>query len=165
MAADTLEIRREPFSADSLVTRLRTAFPDVPILEQQLLDEYDSYYYSRRQLTPLPVLRVKFGDPAETWVYIDPEVSQVLAEIHRLNRVERWLYNGLHSLDFAFWYNSRLWDVGMIALCLGGFASSGLGLLLGIRRIRRAASRTTHRWVAEPAASGGSSPVPKRTGG
>ena len=46
-------------------------------------------------------------------------MSQVLAQIHRLNRVERWLYNGLHSLDFAFWYNSPLWDIGMIALLPG----------------------------------------------
>ena len=120
VAADTFEIRREPFSVDSLMARLKGAVPDVPIVEQQLLTEYDSYYYSRGQQTPLPVLRVKFDDPAETWVYVDPEMSQVLAEIHRLNRAERWLYNGLHSLDFAFWYNSPLWDIGMITLCLGG---------------------------------------------
>ena len=110
------------------MARLKAALPDVPIVEQQLLTEYDSYYYSRGRQTPLPVLRVKFDDPAETWVYIDPEMSQVLAQIHRLNRVERWLYNGLHSLDFAFWYDRRpLWDIGMIALCLGGLASSGIG--------------------------------------
>jgi hypothetical protein len=162
MAADTLEIRRTPFSADSVVARLEAAFPDVPIVEHTLLQEYDSYYYSRRQLTPLPVVRVKFADPAETWVYVDPEVSQVLAAIHRLNRVERWLYNGLHSLDFAFWYDSRAWDVGMIVLCLGGMASSGLGLFLGIRRMRRAAVRTTYRWAAAPAASGGGT-VPTHT--
>ena len=141
VSASTLEARHEPFSVDSLVTRLRTAMPDVPMVEHQLLTEYDSYYYSRRQQTPLPVLRVKFADPAETWVYVDPEMSQVLAEIHRLNRVERWLYNGLHSLDFAFWYNSWTWDVGMIALCLGGFASSGIGAVLGVRRIARNARR------------------------
>jgi hypothetical protein len=164
MAADTLAIRREPFNAESLVARLRSGMPDVAIVEHQLLDQYDSYYYSRQQLTPLPVLRVKFADPAETWVYIDPSVSQVLAEVHRLNRVERWLYNGLHSLDFPFWYNSRAWDVGMIALCLGGLVSSGLGVLLGVRRLRRAAGRTTRRWVAEPAAAGGSA-LPTRTGG
>ena len=90
-------------------------------------------------------------------------MSQVLAEIHRLNRVERWLYNGLHSLDFAFWYNSPLWDVGMIALCLGGLASSGIGLLLGIRRLRRAATRTTHRWAAEAGNATGGETVPTRT--
>ena len=150
VAASTLEVRREPFSVDSLVARLRTAVPDVPIAEQQLLSEYDSYYYSRGQQTPLPVLRVKFNDPAQTWVYVDPEMSQVLAEIHRLNRVERWLYNGLHSLDFAFWYSSPLWDVGMIALGLGGLASSGIGLLLGVRRLRRGAVRTASSWVGAP---------------
>ena len=37
--------------------------PDVPIVEQRLLTEYDDYYYSRGEVTPLPVLRVKFGDP------------------------------------------------------------------------------------------------------
>jgi uncharacterized iron-regulated membrane protein len=143
VAASTMSIRSEPFSVDSLVTRLKAALPDVPIADYELLSEYDSYYYSRGRQTPLPVLRVRFEDPAETWVYIDPEMSQVLAQIHRLNRVERWLYNGFHSLDFAFWYDKRpLWDIGMIALCLGGLASSGIGLALGIKRMRRAASRT-----------------------
>ena len=63
------------------------------------------------------MLRVKLDDPAETWVYIDPAMSRVLSQVHRYSRVERWLYNGLHSLDFAFWYDRRpLWDVVMIVL-------------------------------------------------
>jgi hypothetical protein len=140
--AGTLAVREEPFSADSLVARLKAAHPDVAIAESDLLSDYDSYYYSRSRQTPLPVLRVKFTDPAATWVYIDPEMSQVLASIHRLNRVERWLYNGLHSLDFAFWYNRRpLWDIGMLALLVGGLTSSGLGLMMGVRRLRRGATR------------------------
>lgn len=138
VAAKTLEIRREPFSTESLMVRLRTAVPDVPIVESQLLLEYDSYYYSRGQQTPLPVLRVKFDDPEQTWFYIDPQMSQLLARVHRLNRVERWLYSGLHNLDFAFWYTRRpLWDIGVILLSLGGLASSGIGLYLGLRRLRR----------------------------
>ena len=83
----------------------------------------------------------------------------MLAEIHRLNLVERWLYNGLHSLDFAFWYNSRLWDVGMLALCMGGLASSGLGLLLGVRRLRRATVRTAWEWSAAPSPKGRAIPT------
>ena len=153
VSASTLEIRRDPFSVDSLVGRLKAELPDVPIAEQQLLSEYDSYYYSRDRQTPLPVLRVKFNDPARTWVYIDPEMSQVLAQIHKLNRVERWLYNGLHSLDFAFWYNSVAWDVAMILLCLGGLASSGIGLMLGIRRLRRGATRTAASWAGSASGS------------
>ena len=124
------------------MTRLRVGLPDVPIVESTLLSDYDSYYYSRGRLTPLPVLRVKFADPAETWFYIDPEMSQVLAQVHRLNRVERWAYNGLHSLDFAFWYNKRpLWDIVMIVLLAGGLTSSVLGMVMGIRRLRRGAKR------------------------
>jgi hypothetical protein len=139
VSAKTLELRRKPFSTESLVARLHAAVPDAPIVEQQLLTEYDSYYYSRGRQTPLPVLRVKFGDPAETWLYIDPEMSRVVTGVHRLSRVERWLYSGLHNLDFAFWYDRRpLWDIGMIALMLGGLASSSIGLLLSIKRVWRA---------------------------
>jgi hypothetical protein len=147
VAADTLKVRREPFSVESLVARLKAAVPGVPIVEQQVLSDYDSYYYSRGRQTPLPVLRVKFADPAKTWVYIDPETSQVLAEIHRLNRLERWLYNGLHSLDFSFWYNRRpLWDIGVLTLMFGGLASSFAGLYLGIRRVRRQVKLSTSDW-------------------
>lgn len=137
VAAGTLRVRTEPFSPDSLVARLRAALPGETIAETALLSSYDDYYYSRRQQTPLPVLRVKFADPAETWFYVDPEMSQLLASVHRLNRVERWLYNGLHSLDFAFWYNSPAWDVGVIVLSLGGLSTSAMGLYLGLKRLRR----------------------------
>lgn len=161
VAATTLDIRREPFSVDSIIARLRSAAPDAAIVDQQLLSEYDSYYYSRGGQTPLPVLRAKFDDPVQTWFYIDPEMSQLVAQVHRLNRVERWLYNGLHSLDFAFWYSSPAWDVGMIVLCLGGLASSGIGLLLGVRRIRRSVTRAARSWGGSPAETDVSGPVPQ----
>jgi len=142
VAADTLEVRGEPFSKASLMTRLEAAVPDdVHVLESGLLAEYDSYYYSRGGQLPLPVLRVKFDDPAETWVYIDPEMSEVMGALPKLARLERWLYNGLHSLDFKFWYNSVAWDVGMIVLLLGGLATTSLGLLMGLKRMKRGAAR------------------------
>ena len=155
VAASTFEPRREPFSPESLVERLRAELPDTPIAGYEVLTEYDSYYYSRYRLTPLPVLRVRFEDPAETWMYIDPAMSAVLSEVPRLARLERWLYNGLHSLDFAFWYNRRpLWDAGMIVLLLGGLVSSVLGLMLGVRRLRRSASRAVNKsWSDVPATS------------
>jgi hypothetical protein len=151
--AETLQVR-EPFSQASIVARLQTSLPDAPIVGQELLTDYDSYYYSRNRLTPLPVLRVQFADPAETWVYIDPETSATLAQIPRLARYERWLFNGLHSLDFAFWYNRRpLWDIGMITLCIGGFASSAIGLFMGVRRMRRASARKVRAWTEAPSSA------------
>ncbi len=142
--AATLRVQDEPFSVDSLLARLRTGAPGAAIVEHELLSDYDAYYYSRGREAPLPVLRVKFDDPMETWVYVDPATSELLAAIHRLNRLERWLYNGLHSLDFGFWYGRRpLWDIGMIVLCAGALASSAIGLWFGLKRVRRDLARVT----------------------
>jgi len=136
VAGETLELRKEPFGVDALMSRVRETYSDIPILEVRLLDEYDSYHYSRDQQAPLPILRVKFDDPNKTWLYIDPASGQLSGSLHRLDRVERWIYHGFHSLDFGFWYYSRpIWDIGVIVLSLGGLASSGIGLFLGIRRL------------------------------
>jgi hypothetical protein len=138
VAADTLKVRAAPFGADVLLERLRLAAPDAQVVESALLADYDAYYYARSRQAPLPVLRAKLDDPLETWVYVDPQASEVVAVIHRLERVERWLYHGLHSLDFAFWYGRRpLWDIGMIALSLGALTTSLVGLYLGLKRVRR----------------------------
>jgi hypothetical protein len=73
---------------------------------------------------------------------VDPEVGQIVGQVNRLNRIERWLYNGLHTLDFSFlYYNRPLWDAVVIALSLGGTAVSGIGLFLGLKRLRRGVQR------------------------
>ena len=142
VAADTFQVRRDPFETSALVARVTAAAPDARVVESRLLTEYDSYYYSRVGQTPLPALRIKFDDPAETWVYVDPSLSQVVTAINRWGRVERWVYHGLHSLDFAFLYNSRpAWDIVMLVISFGGLTSSGLGFVLGLRRMRRASRR------------------------
>jgi hypothetical protein len=144
IAASSMQLRHEPFSTESLLEKLRRAIPDAAIVEQELLSEYDSYYYARNGAAPLPVLRVKFDDPDATWVYVDPRKSEVVALTHRSSRLERWLFNGLHSLDFAFWYDKRpLWDIGMILLSLGALATSGIGMYLGFKRLRRDLARLT----------------------
>jgi hypothetical protein len=142
IAANPFQVRRDPFSTESLMSRLKSEVPDVPIVEQEMLSEYDSYYYSRDMAAPLPVLRVKFDDPDQTWVYLDPMRGQQVAQIHRLDRVERWIYNGFHSLDFAFWYYSPVWTPGVIVLSLGGIASSAIGLIVGFKRVIRGTKRT-----------------------
>jgi uncharacterized iron-regulated membrane protein len=149
--ARTLQPRREPFPTDTLLARLDAGVVDTRIASHELLSDYDSYYYSRAREAPLPVLRVKFDDPLETWVYVDPQSSRVLATVHRLNRLERWLYNGLHSLDFSFWYTRRpLWDVAMIALLAGALVSSAIGLCLGVRRLVRDVARLARGGASQP---------------
>ena len=87
-----LEIRREPFSAESLVSHVRQAIPGTPIVESAVLTQYDSYYQPKSVPRPLPVLRIKLDDPDKTWIYIDPRTSQVILRQTRMERIERWIY-------------------------------------------------------------------------
>lgn len=138
LSASSLAIKKETFSMDSLLSRAKAGNPNFPIAESAMLTEYDSYYYDRDLERPLPVLRVKFADPDETWFYIDPRMSSVLTRITKRHRIERWLYHGFHSLDFGFWYYNRpAWYTGMVVLNLGGAAASAIGLYIGIKRVLR----------------------------
>lgn len=141
-AADMTAVRRL-FEPGPIVERLRAALPpDVRIVDESVLVAYDAYYYSRGRRAPLPALRVKLDDPLETWVYVDLETSRIAAHIHRWNRLQRWLFNGLHSLDFAFWYDRRpLWDIGLILLSIGGIVLSAIGLAFGVRSVARIATK------------------------
>ncbi|HTQ98545.1 MAG TPA: hypothetical protein VMH83_01085 [Candidatus Acidoferrum sp.] len=125
------------FDAVQLAAALGAGVEGAAITETAQLDDYDDYYYSRGNQLPLPVLRVKFDDANRSWVYVDPLRGTVLSVVHRWSRLERWLYNGLHSLDFAFWYHKRpLWDIGVLLLLSGGLATSVLGLYFGLRRLK-----------------------------
>jgi len=142
VSARTMKIG-EPLVAEVIAQRLKVAKPEIPIAETATLTEYDSYYYSRDKQAPLPVVRMKLEDADKTWIYVDPEVGQVVGQVNRSNRVERWLYNGLHTLDFAFiYYNRPLWDAVVIVLSLGGTIVSGIGLFMGLKRLRRGVQRT-----------------------
>jgi hypothetical protein len=140
VAAATLQPRAGAFTAEEVVARVKAAVPDAPVARYDLLTEYDSYYYSRRAQTPLPVVRIQFADPAQTWLYVDPSLNQQLASIPQYARLERWLYNGLHSLDVGYLYKRPLWDIVMLVLLAGGLMSSTIGLCLGVKRVVRAAA-------------------------
>jgi PepSY-associated TM region len=140
--ARAMKIREESFSKESLEKRIVAVTPD-PIVESEMLTDYDSYYYSRDREAPLPVLRIKFGDPSQTWLYIDPRMSQIVTGSARINRIQRWIYTGFHDLDFSFWFYRRpLWDIGVIVLSLGGLTSSLIGLCVGFKRVFRGLRRT-----------------------
>jgi hypothetical protein len=125
----------EVFETDSIIDAMEVAAYDSSVVSAELLEEYDAYYYGREG-EPLPVLRLKFDDPMNTWYYVDPAAGRIVWRTDRVRRIRRWLFDGLHSLDFAFWYDRRpLWDVGMIALSLGALLTSAIGMFLGFRRL------------------------------
>jgi len=79
-------------------------------------------------------------------LYIDPKLGRILGRYQKRERLQRWIYHGLHSLDFSFWYYSRpAWDIGVIVLCAGGAVLSVIGVVISIRRLRRDVRRIASR--------------------
>jgi hypothetical protein len=128
---------REGFTREELLTAARAAMAGHEPTEIAWLTEYDSYYYDRTGGRRLPVLRAKFDDPEHTWLYLDSaEGSIALAEVEG-SRTERWLYQGLHSLDFPWLYQSPwVWYPVIIGLSLGGVALSLTSLVIAWRLLR-----------------------------
>ena len=127
----------------------RAAMPGVPVQDATWLNQYDSYYYSQDGTRPLPVLRVRFNDAQRTWLYLNPQHGQMTRTESR-SRLNRWLYKGLHDLDFPFLvYRRPAWDIVVIGLSLGGILLSITTLLPAFRRLRRHASRA----IRQPAST------------
>lgn len=134
------------FAEDQMLAAARRAMPGVPLEEAAWLEAYDAYYYSRRGQLALPVLRARFADPQRTWLYLDPSRGAVVRKEERLSRVNRWLYHGLHSLDFPFLYYRRPhWDIVVIVLSLGGIVLSATTMVAAWHRLRRHARRLVPR--------------------
>jgi uncharacterized iron-regulated membrane protein len=128
---------REGFTRDELLTAARAAMGGQEPVEVTWLTEFDSYYYDRTGGRHLPALRAKFDDADQTWLYLDStEGSVVLAEVSG-SRAERWLYQGLHSLDFPGLYQTPwAWYPLIIGLSLGGTALSVTSLIIAWRFLR-----------------------------
>jgi hypothetical protein len=144
----------ERFDDEAMWEAAARAMPDVGILESEWLEEFDDYYYNTvysfdsglmKTAKTLPVLRVKFDDPARTWLYMTPSHGQIVkAELR--DRRNRWGYYGLHGLDFAFLYRNRpLWDIVTVSLLVGAGVLSSTTLIPSYRRLRRHAVRAWRR--------------------
>jgi hypothetical protein len=117
--------------------------PESAMQEVAWLTDYDSYYYNKSRTRTLPVIRIKMADTANTWYYIDPKTSTVVKKNETASRAERWVYNGLHSLDFPVLFFKRpLWDIVVIFFLLGGTASCVTSLALTLKWMKRKSSIT-----------------------
>lgn len=122
------------FAAAAIETAVRRAAG--PAAAVEWLTAYDEYYYDRSGQRPLPVARVRDG--ADHWLYVDPARGDIVLSVGPRDRLNRWLYNGLHSLD-PRWLRDRrpLWDAVVILLSLGGLAGAVTSLVPAWRRVVR----------------------------
>jgi hypothetical protein len=144
------------FDDNVMWTIAKAAMPGVPMRDAEWLQEYDAYYYNQDGNRPLPVLRVRYADADSTWLYLDPNLGTMTRQ-DRGGRWNRWLYHGLHNLDFPFLYYKRpLWDIVMIALSIGGLVLSATTLVPTWKRLARHVRRAVRALtsaVAFPATS------------
>ena len=110
------------------------------VAEARLITQYDAYYLDRTGQRPLPVLFVQLNDEARSRYYIDPKTAEVVGSYRGSTQswVNRWLYHGLHSINFPWLYNYRpVWDIVVLTLMLGGTALSVTSVIIGFQLVRR----------------------------
>jgi hypothetical protein len=108
-----------------------------PAPELALLATPDAYYYDTHAAPPIakPYVRVALHDAVDSAFYFDPAHASLLAHMTRRKRLERWLYHGMHSLDFPWLYrHATLWQCVMVAAMCCGFSLAMLGFTMRVRR-------------------------------
>ncbi len=144
------------FPREAMTEVARATMSDTPVEDAVWLTEYDGYYYDSRSARPLPVLRVRYADPQRTWLYLDPQRGAVVQRSEEITRLRRWLYQGLHSLDFPFLYYKRpLWDIVVILLSIGGLVLSATTMTPAWHRLKR----HVRKWAQFPVRRRRSAPV------
>lgn len=106
--------------------------------QREWLTAEDAHYVSHphRDPRPLPVWRLRLDDPARSSIYVSPERAEIVAIDDRAERLNRWLYSGLHSWDLP-WLLQRPW-LRYALLLLGlaiGLTLTMTGFVIGWRRL------------------------------
>jgi hypothetical protein len=141
---------RTTFEPDAIMRIVREAAGG-RLAELRLMEDYDAYYLDRRRQRPLPVVYARMNDAASTRYYIDPKTARVAGTYSARNWISRWLYRGLHSLDFPWLYKYRpLWDIVVITLMLGGTALCLTSIVLTWRVLARKLAAVVHARFSVP---------------
>jgi hypothetical protein len=126
-----------PLSESDLAEAARRLAGENGIAAQGIMSEEDAYYFDRQDEFVLPVFRVILNDAGSTRYYLDLTSGALLQRTDVNGRWHRWLFGGLHRLDFVAWLRARpAWDLIVLTLLVGGAGLSGTGVYLAIRRIR-----------------------------
>jgi uncharacterized iron-regulated membrane protein len=125
-------------SDDGIFEAARRLMPNAVMTMRQRLEQADAYWYSHHDQRQIPVLRAGFDDDAHTWLHIDPATGDLLGRTDDSRRTYRWLFNALHSFDFALLLRYRpAWDAVVWLLSLLGLIVLVSGIVIGWRRLRQ----------------------------
>jgi len=146
VSPDRTDVTFTRFDDEAMLDAARAAMPGAALRDAVWLNQYDDYYYKTvssfdlgllKAARPLPVLRVRFDDDAQTWLYLTTSPAQIL-KVESPDRRNRWAYYALHGMDFAFLYRHRpLWDVVALVLLVGVTVSSVTSIWPALRRLSK----------------------------
>jgi len=132
---------RSEFDRDTIIEEIKKAVRPSVVVEYKLITEYDAYYRDRHKRLPLPVIFVRLNDDDRSTYYIDPKTAQILQSYNSRSRWNRWIYHGLHSIDFPLLYKHRpAWDIVVLLSLLGGTSLCITSLYLAAGVLRRTMS-------------------------
>jgi hypothetical protein len=124
------EPRRE-LDLDRVVSIVKRVTQPIGGVAVGVLSQYDRYYLDRHRQAPLPVVLVELDDPGGTRYYIDPKSARIVGGYSSSRFLDRWLYHGLHSMNFPWLYNYRpAWDIVVGSFMLSGTALTVTSLAL-----------------------------------
>lgn len=105
----------------TLQTALRVRDIDSPVEIKAIVDGDSLEVQRRHEVSNHNLVRVNWPSNPELTVYVDRASAQVTAVYDSRERLERWLYHGLHNLDFpALYRHPDLWLLLILALLSGG---------------------------------------------
>ena len=133
---DAATLAPAAFTDPELIRNAARLIPGARIAAADRLTEADNYWYETGGPPLLPVLRVRYTDPARTWVHIDPRTGAILGSIDARGRLYRWLFDLLHKWDLNLLTAHRpAWDVLLWLLSIAGLVTSVSGVWIGWRRL------------------------------
>lgn len=146
IADGTASAPANAFPDDAVWRAVQAAYPGLTV-ERPIPIPADDIYANLRSSDGIggDGLRVSVKDGVNTAVYVNPVTGKVIEVMDTSRRAYRWLYFGLHTLDFPFLSNDAVWKLLMLVLLAVGFAFSVTGITLGWRRLRRLVRKLTPR--------------------
>jgi hypothetical protein len=126
------------FPVERITEALRVAARPAALTQVRAVTEYEAYYLDRHGRLPLPVVFVQLDDSQRSSYYIDPKTAEIVQGYNTSSRRNRWLYHGLHSLNFPWLYKHRpAWDIVVLTLLCGGIALCFTSFILALQVLRR----------------------------
>ncbi|HEV2199532.1 MAG TPA: PepSY domain-containing protein [Bryobacteraceae bacterium] len=130
------------FERERMIDAIGRAVVPPQLAEVRIASQYEAYYVDRKGERPLPVLFVRVGGERKgeegAGFYVDPRTAKIVGRRNPGGWFNRWLYHGLHSLDFPWLYNHRpAWDIVVLLLLAGGTTLSVTSAIIAWKLLQR----------------------------